>query len=87
MAYLDSGKSTTLTLDVWADNSAEDTGSIVLKVKSDETGADAWESILINTHFSEAVPVLYFTPNYVETGMAFDDTVVETVTLVKGGRP
>jgi len=85
LPYLGAGKSHTFPLSIWADNRAEETGSLVLKVKSDETGVASWGTVLINTHFSEAQPVLYFTPNHVETGVAHDDSVTETITLKNNG--
>jgi hypothetical protein len=54
----------------------------VLKVVSDER---TWGSVIINTHFSQALPVLAFTPNHVETGVVYDGTVNETVTLQNKG--
>jgi len=85
VAYLGSKKTATLSFTIWADNTAEETGSLVLKVKSDETVEDAWGSVLVNTHFTEARPVLYFRPDHVETGVAHDDTVTETIVLENKG--
>ena len=41
--------------------------------------------MVINAHFSEARPVLNFSPDHVETGVSLDDTVTETVTLKNSG--
>ena len=78
----DTGIAMNLTL--WADNNAEESGSLELAVKSDES-ADPWGSVLINTHFSESRPVLYFTPDHIETGVARDDIITETLTLKNQG--
>jgi len=85
IAALGSEETASLDFSIWADNSAEETGRIILKVKSDETGQDSWGSVIINTHFSDAQPALYFSPDHVETGVAFDDTVSETVILENRG--
>ena len=79
VSFLGSGETETMSFTIWADNTAAETGSLVLKVKSDETGDDSWGSVLVNTYFSEALPVLYFSPDHVETGVAYDDTVIECV--------
>jgi RHS repeat-associated protein len=74
-----------LTLKMWADNTAEETGGFTLRVKSDESDTDAWGSVVLNTHFSEARPALYFTPDHIETGVAREDLVTETVMLKNKG--
>jgi RHS repeat-associated protein len=84
-AYLAGKKTAWLPLTLWADNTAETSGKLVLKVKSDESDPGAWGSVTINTQFSEANPVLQFTPNHVETGMARENTVTETVSLGNKG--
>ena len=38
----------TLPVNIWADNSADSTGKLVLKVKSDESGDDAWGTVSVN---------------------------------------
>ena len=80
---LNGGKSTTLNFTIWADNSALDTESIRLRLASIEN--DVWGTVTINAAFSDAAPVLYFTPDHVETGMAREETVTETVTLSNKG--
>ena len=85
VSFLGSGQAAALGFTVWADNTAAETGTLLLKVKSDETGADAWGTIVVNTHFSEAQPVLYFSPDHVETGVAHDDAVTETIVLENKG--
>ncbi|MBW1928939.1 MAG: RHS domain-containing protein [Deltaproteobacteria bacterium] len=85
VGFLGSRKSARLPFTIWADNSAAESGSIVLKVVSDETAPGAWKTIRVSTHFSEAKPVLYFTPDHVETGVSLGDTVSETVVLENKG--
>lgn len=71
-----------LPLKIWGDNTANQAGTVILKVVSDETPVG---TLRINTSFSQAVPVLFFTPNFIETGVALDDTVSETLTLENRG--
>jgi RHS repeat-associated protein len=85
IALLGSKQTASLAFTLWADNTADAAGKIVLKVKSDETGLNGWGSILINASFSQALPVLTFTPDHVETGLAFDSTEVEKITLSNKG--
>ncbi|MBW1928936.1 MAG: hypothetical protein JRJ13_07250 [Deltaproteobacteria bacterium] len=59
VGFLGPRKSARLPFTIWADNSAAESGSIVLKVVSDETAPGAWRTIRVSTHFSEAKPVLY----------------------------
>jgi len=54
-------------------------------VVSDETAPAAWGQVRVQDRFSAALPALYFTPSYVETGAALDTTVSETVTLENRG--
>jgi RHS repeat-associated protein len=85
IALLGSKQTATLSFKIWADNAAAATGRIILQVKSDETGSDSWGSVLINTQFSEAQPALYYSPDHVETGVAYDQMVAETITLQNKG--
>jgi len=82
---LNSLQSANLSFKIWADNFAADRGTVVLKVKSDETPVDSWGTIILNAQFGQAVPVLNFSPNYVETGVKFDEIVTETVVLENKG--
>ncbi len=69
-SYLGGKKTAWLPFTLWADNTADATGKLVLKVKSDESDPGAWGNVTVNTQFSEARPVLNFTPDHVETGMS-----------------
>ncbi len=82
---LEAGRSASLGFTIWADNTADAARTIVLKVKSDETGADAWAVVTINAAFSDAQPVIYTAPDHVETGMALDDTMTETIRIENRG--
>ncbi|MGE0086302.1 MAG: RHS repeat-associated core domain-containing protein [Desulfococcaceae bacterium] len=80
---LSSGQSANLECTVWADNLATDTGKIVLKVKSDEK---TWGTVAVNTLFSEAKPVLTYTPDHIVTGLALDNIATETLVLENKGQ-
>ena len=87
----------TFPVTLWADNTAEESDILTLTVLSDDclstNGAGdctdmqskVWGTVLINTHFSEALPVLSLSPTYLETGLAHDDSVTETVTVTNTG--
>lgn len=85
IAQLGGNKTAYLPFTIWADNTTDQIDKVVLKVKSAEPAPDAWGSVTINTYFSQAIPVLWFTPNHVETGVAHEHTVTETVTLKNNG--
>ncbi|HDH12596.1 MAG TPA: RHS repeat protein [Nitrospirae bacterium] len=85
IATLGSGETASLGFSIWADNNAAESGKIILKIKSDETGSDSWGTIIINTEFTEAYPVLYFSPDHIETGVALDDMITETITFQNKG--
>lgn len=82
---LGSGQTASLDFSLWADNTAQEAGRIVLQVKSDGTGGDSWGSVLLNAQFSEARLALYFSPDHVETGVARGQSVTETVVLENKG--
>jgi RHS repeat-associated protein len=85
IALLGSKEIGSLPFTLWADNTADAAGTVVLKVKSDETRSGEWGTILINCSFSVALPALAFTPDHVETGLTFDTTEIEKITLSNKG--
>ncbi|MCP4689685.1 MAG: hypothetical protein GY859_16650, partial [Desulfobacterales bacterium] len=84
VANLDALKSAILPVTIWGDNFAKN-GSLVLKVISDESEPDAWAVIRINTHFSTAEPSPFFTPSFMETGVARGEIASDTVTMKNRG--
>jgi len=85
---LPAASTATLPLTIWADNSAAATGKMSLRIVSAENRAAGWKTVVINTHFSEPAPPqpdLIVSPDYVETGVAYNDQVTETVTLKNQG--
>ncbi|MCU7856266.1 MAG: carboxypeptidase-like regulatory domain-containing protein, partial [Candidatus Thiodiazotropha sp. (ex Lucinoma borealis)] len=74
-----------LAFTIEGDNSAAPVGSLVMRVVSDESGSQPLATINIDYELSEAEPALYFSPNYLETGVAHDDAVTESITLENRG--
>ena len=74
-----------LTMNLWADNEAADEGTFTLNLISDESIDAPWGAIIINTHFSDAMPALYFTPDHIETGVARGDIATENIALKNNG--
>jgi len=68
-----------------ANNVAGDSGKVVLTVVSDEASDGSLGSVVINTHFSEARPAVFFYPDHVETGVAHNDSAFETIVLENKG--
>lgn len=82
---LQSEQRSPLAFTIEGDNSADPVGSLVMRVVSDESGSEPLATINIDYELSEAEPALYFTPNYLETGVAHDDAVTEAITLENRG--
>ncbi|MCG7883384.1 MAG: fibronectin type III domain-containing protein [Candidatus Thiodiazotropha taylori] len=82
---LQSEQHSPLAFTIEGDNSADPVGSLVMRVVSDESGSEPLATINIDYELSEAEPALYFTPNYLETGVAHDDAVTEAITLENRG--
>ncbi|MCW8966857.1 MAG: carboxypeptidase-like regulatory domain-containing protein [Candidatus Pacearchaeota archaeon] len=68
-----------------ADSSANSTGSIVFKLYSDESGTTALSTVNIDYTFTEAKPALYFTPNFLQTGVVHDGNTSDLITLENRG--
>ncbi|MGD8912254.1 MAG: fibronectin type III domain-containing protein, partial [Candidatus Thiodiazotropha sp.] len=82
---LTSQQTAALPFAIEADNSADPMGSLVLRVISDEMGDQPLSVITADYELSEASPALYFTPNYVETGVTQDASITETLILENRG--
>ena len=80
-ATLEPGEAETLSSKVYADDSAEQAGEVVLRVVSSQSGTTPLALIQIQYSLSEARPVLTWKPAYLETGVAFDSAVSETLIL------
>jgi RHS repeat-associated protein len=85
IALLGSKQTAKLPFTLWADNTADAAETIVLKVVSDEAGPGGWAGVVIKASCSQALPVLAFTPDHVETGVSFGATEIERITLSNRG--
>lgn len=74
-----------LPITISADNTANESGTLILKVLSNEKGTDALATIRVDYKFSEAKASLYPSPSYVETGLARDASTTEQVTIENKG--
>ena len=70
---------------ITADSSADPTGTLILKMYSDESGTTALSTVTVNYTFSEATPALFFTPNFLETGVVHDSSTTDLITLENRG--
>ncbi len=77
------GASAVLPVTISSDNTANAQESLVLRIASDEN--PDLGTVTLNLQLAEALPALGFSPNFVETGVAHDDTVTETVTFTNVG--
>ncbi|WP_210425237.1 Ig-like domain-containing protein [Spongiibacter thalassae] len=75
----------TIDLDFTADHTAESQGQFAVQVFSDESGDTPLASIPVTYLLDEALPSLYWYPNYVETGVAQDESVSANFTLENRG--
>ena len=82
---LGSKQRVSLPITISADNSANESGTLILKVLSDEKGNDPLATIRLDYKFSEAKAALYPSPSYVETGLARDSSVTEQVVIENKG--
>ncbi len=79
------GQTVSLGFKVWADNTATGTPRVVLRVTSDEKTDGAWAMVSLLMNLAEGRPVLSFSPDHIETGSGFGETVFETLTLENKG--
>ena len=73
-----------LDFTVRGDNAAADSVRFVIRLASDQSPSGGWQTFPVNVHFTEAKPVLWFSPDHVETGMS-PGTTTETITLENSG--
>lgn len=78
-------KTKALSFKLTPDNTADASGTLKLKVYSDETGTSPLAEANINYTFVDAKPKLIPTPGYIDTGVAHDSLVNETITLENRG--
>jgi len=80
-----SNRTVNLPFSVWGDTTVTNPGSVVLRVVSDEAPGGAWGKVTVSYQFWAANPVLSCSPNYVNTGVAVSNRVMETVVLRNAG--
>nr|WP_320192686.1 right-handed parallel beta-helix repeat-containing protein [uncultured Desulfobacter sp.] len=90
ISELSEGATQTMTITVWADNTADEDLSIVLRLVSDENPDEGIGTLTVNVvsidpDSAEAGPVLSYSPSYIETGLALDESVSETLVLENEG--
>ena len=85
IAVLAAGDQATINLTIAADNSAADSGSLVLRLVSDESGVQPWGYVTVEAWLTSAEPFLDASPHFVESGVLFGDQVTETITLENKG--
>jgi RHS repeat-associated protein len=80
---ISAGQTSQLTFTIWADNTADESGKIILTIQSND--ADQQEKIIINTVFTQAKPSLEFSPTYLETGLSRDTVNTESIIIQNKG--
>jgi RHS repeat-associated protein len=85
LSVLNAGEQALLGFTVSADNTAESTGTLVLKLISDERSDTPIGRVIVNYQFSIAQPALFPSPSIIETGVNLDSSVTETLTLENQG--
>ena len=79
------GESVDLPFSVWFDNAAPTNGCLVMRVFSDDAPDGGWGYVLLHYELSEAQPSLFWTPNYVEVGVAVSNILSTTITIENNG--
>lgn len=82
---LQSQQTAQLPFSIAGDNSADASGTLYLRLLSDESGTDPLGKVQIDYRLQEAHPYLSFSPNYIETGVVHNGSVQETITLQNTG--
>jgi len=80
-----SSQSASQVITFTADDSADETGVVIIDVLSDQGGNDAIETIRIAYSLSDALPNFAFTPGYINTGVQTGNSVTETLQLNNNG--
>jgi hypothetical protein len=82
---LGSGEAKTLTVGFSSDDTADNAGSLVLRVMSNTTGPAPIATILVGYEFSEARAAVFATPSLLEIGTTYDTAVSDSITLENRG--
>jgi large repetitive protein len=79
------GEKAVINLTLSSDNRAADSGALVLRLVSDESGTQPWGFVAIEAQLTSARPFLSYASHYIETGVLLGDAVTETVILENNG--
>ena len=82
---LGANQSTQLNLDIIAGDNADEQGSIVLALLADESTTQVLAKLTVNYQLITAQPSLYYVPSLIDTGLALDGQVTESVILENRG--
>ncbi|MCB1852736.1 MAG: right-handed parallel beta-helix repeat-containing protein [Gammaproteobacteria bacterium] len=82
---LAAGATIPVTVNFRADNSAEADGVAILSLRSSDSGNQNIAKVRVEYQLSEALPVLFYTPGHLETGVALEGSSTETLTLENRG--
>ncbi|MBU0678613.1 MAG: hypothetical protein KJ626_10905, partial [Verrucomicrobia bacterium] len=82
---LASKKQARLSFDLRGTDEAAPVGAIYLRVVSDES-PDYWAKVSVNYEFTQPTPKLFYSPSYVELGLAYDELQARTITLENKGQ-
>jgi|GEM_PF-2890437 len=88
---ISAGSSANLAVTFSASGEAPQSGTLVLRINSDEYNPDNPDNpqsiglFTLNYQLVESLPSLYFSPNYLETGLAQEQLITETITLENRG--
>ncbi len=85
VAELGPGETQTITITLWANNTAEENTTITLRLVSDEAPDTGWGELPIRIQTTDTGPVVTSEPNRIETGLSLDQSITETLTLKNMG--
>ncbi|MCK5232946.1 MAG: hypothetical protein KAR13_21915, partial [Desulfobulbaceae bacterium] len=82
---LGSVQSAVLAPTIFADTDAPESGEIVLRLVSNESGGNPLAMARIAFHLSEAKPALSVNPSYIDTGVVHGQTINEKIIIKNNG--
>ncbi len=85
LSSLGAGETGTITISLWADNTAEETLSLTLTLVSDEQPDGSLGTLAVDIGLTDVGPILSYTPSAIETSVALDDSVTENLALENQG--
>ncbi len=85
LSNLGAGETGTVTIRLWADNTADENLSLTLALVSDEQPDGDLGTLAVDIGLTDAGPILACTPSVIETGVALDDRVTEPLSLENQG--